>query len=136
MTDCIFCKIAKKEILSNIVYEDSSTLAFLDNTPASLGHTLIIPKSHYPILNEMSEKDLKSLILTVQKISRSISELSEGYNLIQNNKEAAGQLVHHVHFHIVPRNKGDKINWNRPNPKFSEEEVRRMIKKTKSNLNL
>ena len=134
MTDCIFCKIAKKEIPSNIVYEDSSTLAFLDNTPASLGHTLIIPKSHYPILNEMSEKDLKSLILTVQKISRSISELSEGYNLIQNNKEAAGQLVHHVHFHIVPRRRGDKIYWNRPNPEFPINDTNKILEKIRSNL--
>src|SRR3990167_5890451 len=112
MNDCIFCKIAKKEIRSDIIYEDKKTLAFLDNHPASLGHTLVISKAHAETLDKLDEKDLKSLILTVQKISKSVSEFSEGYNVIQNNKEVAGQLVHHAHFHIVPRNDGDGIRWN------------------------
>jgi len=136
MNDCIFCKIAKKEIRSDIIYEDKKTLAFLDNHPASLGHTLVISKAHAETLDKLDEKDLKSLILTVQKISKSVSEFSEGYNVIQNNKEVAGQLVHHAHFHIVPRNDGDGIRWNRPNPNFSEKETSKIIEKIKSNLNI
>ena len=136
MNDCIFCKIAKKEIRSDIIYEDKKTLAFLDNHPASLGHTLVISKAHAETLDKLDEKDLKSLILTVQKISKSVSEFSEGYNVIQNNKEVAGQLVHHAHFHIVPRNDGDGIRWNSPNPNFSEKETSKIIEKIKSNLNI
>lgn len=132
MADCVFCKIAKREIPSNVVYEDESTLAFLDISPASLGHTLVIPKAHAETLDKLSEKDLKSLIITVQKISRAISNFSEGYNVIQNNKEVAGQIVHHAHFHIVPRKKGDRIHWNRPNLKFSERETKQILERIKT----
>ena len=132
MADCIFCKIAKREIPSDVVYEDESTLAFLDISPASLGHTLVIPKAHAETLEKLNEKDLKSLIITVQKISKAISKISEGYNVLQNNKEVAGQIVHHAHFHIIPRKHGDGIHFNRPNPKFSEKEPRQIIERIKT----
>ncbi len=132
MADCIFCKIAKREIPSDVVYEDESTLAFLDISPASLGHTLVIPKAHAETLEKLNEKDLKSLIITVQKISKAISKISEGYNVLQNNKEVAGQIVHHAHFHIIPRKHGDGIHFNRPNPKFSEKETRQIIERIKT----
>ncbi|MBI2106138.1 HIT family protein [Candidatus Woesearchaeota archaeon] len=136
MADCIFCKIAKKQISSDIVYEDKKILAFLDNRPASLGHTLVVPKTHAETLDKLDEDSLKSLILSVQKVSKAISKFSQGYNVIQNNKEVAGQIVHHIHFHVVPRNDGDGIRWNRPNPVFSEKEIKNVIEKIKSNLNL
>ncbi len=132
MADCVFCKIAKREIPSDVVYEDKSTLAFLDISPASLGHTLVIPKTHAETLDKLKEEDLKFLIITVKKISRAISKFSEGYNVIQNNKKVAGQVVHHAHFHIVPRNKGDGIHWSRPNPKFSEKEKKQIQEKIKT----
>ena len=132
MVDCIFCKIISGKIPCDKVYEDADTLAFLDINPASLGHTLVMPKVHAETLDKLNEKDLKSLIITAQKVSKAISRFSEGYNLIQNNKEVAGQIVHHVHFHIVPRNKGDGIHWSRPNPKFSEQETKQIQNKIKT----
>jgi len=132
MADCIFCKIIAGKIPCDKVYEDADTLAFLDINPASLGHTLVMPKVHAETLDKLNEKDLKSLIITAQKVSKAISRFSEGYNLIQNNKEVAGQIVHHVHFHIVPRNKGDGIHWSRPNPKFSEQETKQIQNKIKT----
>ena len=132
MADCIFCKIISGKIPCDKVYEDTNTLAFLDINPASLGHTLVMPKVHTETLDKLNEKDLKSLIIAAQKVSKAISRFSEGYNLIQNNKEVAGQIVHHVHFHIVPRNKGDGIHWSHPNPKFSEQETKQIQNKIKT----
>ena len=134
MVDCVFCKIAKKEIPAHIVFDDKETMAFLDAKPTSLGHTLVIPKTHAETLDKLNEEDLKSLTVAAQKISKAISKFSEGYNVIQNNKEVAGQIVHHVHFHIVPRKKGDGIYWNRPYPEFSEKQVKEIVEKIKKNV--
>lgn len=134
MVDCIFCRIIAGKIPCDRVYEDANTMAFLDIKPASLGHTLVIPKMHAETLDKLSEKDLKSLITTVQRISKAISRISEGYNVIQNNKEVAGQIVHHAHFHIVPRKTEDGIHWNRPYPNFSEKQLKEVTNKIKRNL--
>ena len=103
MADCIFCKIISGKIPCNKVYEDANTLAFLDAAPTSLGHTLVVSKNHYETFDEMKEIDVKSLAITAHKIAKAFKKISEGYNLIQNNKKVAGQVVPHVHFHIVPR---------------------------------
>ena len=111
MTDCIFCKIVKKEIPAHIVYEDKKTLAFLDIASASPkgGHTLVLPKNHYELVSEISEEDSKAVMLTIQKLSKALLQFSEGLNIIQNNKKVAGQLVPHVHFHLIPRFEDDGI---------------------------
>ena len=109
MSDCIFCKIIKKEIPADIIYEDDNTLAFLDINPASKAHTLIIPKTHAKTIDELPEEDVKTLIATVQKIARSILSFNKGCNIIQNNNSVAGQVVGHVHFHVVPRSENDGL---------------------------
>ncbi|MBS3056001.1 MAG: HIT family protein [Candidatus Aenigmarchaeota archaeon] len=111
MEECLFCKIAAGKIPIKRVYEDEHTVAFLDINPASEGHTLVIPKKHAATIMEMDEDDLKHLSSTVRKLSSHIMSVlkPEGINILQNNGKAAGQLVHHVHFHIIPRNEGDKI---------------------------
>lgn len=111
MTDCIFCKILAGEIPCTKIYEDSSTLAFLDINPATEkgGHTLILPKKHYELITEIPEKELQALIQTIQKISKALLELYPGLNLLQNNKRIAGQIVPHLHFHLIPRYEDDGI---------------------------
>ncbi len=131
MTDCIFCKIIKGEIPCLKIYEDSSTLAFLDANPRNLGHTLIIPKKHYETLDQIEEQDLQSVVKTTQKIAKSISQISKGYNLIQNNKKVAGQIIPHVHFHIIPRKTETEITWV-DSPKFSEHKMEEVANKIKS----
>lgn len=103
--DCLFCKIACGEIESEKVYEDESIVAFLDIFPAAAGHTLIIPKDHYDTLNNTPEPVLAKLISVAKTAARAITGAfnADGVNLFQNNGEAAGQIIHHVHFHIVPR---------------------------------
>ena len=109
MKDCIFCKIIKKEISADIIFEDSKTIAFLDINPASKGHTLVMPKNHYELVSEISDKDCKELIITIKKISKALLKFNEGLNVVQNNKKVANQLVPHVHFHLIPRNDKDGI---------------------------
>ncbi|MBS3152884.1 HIT family protein [Candidatus Woesearchaeota archaeon] len=111
MENCVFCKIIKKEISSSIVYEDEKTFAFLDISPASLegGHTLVMPKNHYKFVSEMSDEDSKAIALTIKKLSKALLKFGEGMNIIQNNNKIAGQYVPHVHFHLIPRFKGDGI---------------------------
>ena len=109
MIDCIFCKIIAGEIPCTKVYEDDKTFAFLDIAPNSAGHTLVVPKQHCTNLLDADEETLQATMQTVQKIAQALSKYSEGVNLVQNNNEAAGQIVFHLHFHVVPRTKGDNI---------------------------
>ena len=134
MADCIFCKIILGKIPCNKVYEDANTLAFLDAAPTSLGHTLVVSKNHYETFDEMKEIDVKSLAITAHKIAKAFKKISEGYNLIQNNKKVAGQIVPHVHFHIVPRKENDGIVWNRQYPKYSKEEMKEIADKIRGKI--
>ena len=110
--DCVFCAIAAGEIPSFKVYEDDLVLAYLDINPCSKGHTLVIPKRHSSGLLDTDDETLATLVARVKKIAAQVtSKLGcDGFNIVQNNGEAAGQTVHHLHFHIVPRWLGDKAS--------------------------
>ena len=107
--DCIFCKIANGEIPSATVYEDDLLRVILDLGPAAEGHALVLPKEHVPDSTEASE----ALLGHIMAVGASIGEAqkkafgAEGFNLIQNNGEAAGQSVFHLHLHVIPRKAGD-----------------------------
>ena len=103
--NCVFCAIAAGEIPCCKVYEDELVLAYLDINPCTRGHTLVIPKAHSEGLVDTSDETLAQVIVRVKKIAAHLkAELgAAGFNLLQNNGEAAGQSVRHVHFHIVPR---------------------------------
>ena len=110
--DCIFCKIANGAIPSDTVYEDDRYRAILDLSPAVKGHTLIIPKEHFDDLLSADEDTLGSVLKLAQRIGAAqLRALKcDGFNVVQNNGEAAGQTVHHLHVHIIPRyNGGAKI---------------------------
>jgi len=117
MDDCIFCKIAEKKIPSKFIYEDKTTMAFLDINPGAPGHALIIPKKHYETIFEMPESEVSDLFRTTVKVAKAIDKIigPDGVNIFQNNKTAAGQLVNHAHVHIFPRFHGDGIDfkWRR-----------------------
>ena len=103
--DCIFCKLANGEIPTATLYEDN------DLGPASKGHALILPKEHYDNLYELDDEIAsKVLVLAKKMITRMTKALGcDGYNLVQNNGEAAGQTVHHFHLHLIPRYKYDQV---------------------------
>ena len=106
--DCIFCKIANGEIPSDTVYEDDKYRAILDLSPAVKGHTLILPKDHFDDLLSADEETLESVLKLAQRIGAAqLKALKcDGFNVVQNNGEAAGQTVHHLHVHIIPRYNG------------------------------
>ncbi len=106
---CIFCKIIAKEIPAHIVYEDDSVLAFLDIKPVNPGHVLVIPKTHYQNIEEAPENVLCNLMKVVKKIGKDVKEKLNyaAYNVMENNDPLAGQLIPHLHFHIIPRQEGD-----------------------------
>lgn len=109
--NCIFCAIAAGEIPSFKVYEDDLVLGYLDINPFAKGHTLVIPKKHSEGLLDTDDATLAAIIARVRKIAAHIKAKlgCDGFNILQNNGEAAGQTVHHVHFHIVPRWTGDPL---------------------------
>jgi len=109
--DCIFCKIVAGQIPFTKFYEDEVVLSFLYIGPLSDGHTLVIPKRHFEKLHDCPPEFLGRLGSRLGKIAKAVAAgmNSEGYNMLCNNGRAAGQLVEHLHFHIIPRNTGDGL---------------------------
>lgn len=105
MTDCLFCKIVKKEIPAEIVYENEHWLAFLDIKPVNLGHTLFVPRTHYNNLFDLPTNLLDEIGGELQKLGLAVKTATgaAGLNLGMNNERAAGQLINHAHFHLIPR---------------------------------
>ena len=114
MQDCIFCRIVANEIPSSKIYEDAHTLAFLDIGPLVKGHTLVIPKQHYDPLTTVPTETLAACMHTVQRVMLALEQSlgSHGVNMHQANGTAAGQVVPHVHFHVIPRFNDDGHHWN------------------------
>lgn len=117
MTDsnCIFCKIANGEIPSKTLYEDDKFRVILDISPASKGHAIILVKSHAANIYELPEEDAAKIYLVAKKVATVMQKVlkCDGMNILQNNGEAAGQTVFHLHMHLIPRYDGDnvQIKW-------------------------
>lgn len=128
--DCIFCKIVRGEIPTNRIYEDKEFLAFLDIKPISKGHTLVIPKHHCKNLLDFPKAEETDLLELIKKVASAVVKATnaDGFNLGMNNGKAAGQVIHHAHFHIIPRFDNDGLhNW--PNKDTSKEELEQVQKK-------
>jgi histidine triad (HIT) family protein len=129
--DCIFCKIIVKEIPSKILYENNDTIAFLDIFPISQGHTIVIPKKHYTNLETIPINVLYEVMGTVKIVSNLIYKNLDidGYNILQNNYKAAGQVINHFHIHIIPRSIADgKFKLLIPREQATEEELSLTLK--------
>ena len=113
--DCIFCRIAGGEIPSKTLYEDEKFRVILDLGPATRGHALILPKEHYADLYELPEDTAAEAMRLAKKMAGIMAGKlhADGFNLVQNNGEAAGQTVMHFHLHLIPRykNDGQHILW-------------------------
>jgi len=103
--DCIFCKIVSKKAEAVIVFEDEHSLAFLDIHPLNPGHTLVIPKKHYPSMVEMPPEEVGRVFVSVAKVMRGVKKASnaDGINIGQSNGRAASQEIFHMHVHVIPR---------------------------------
>lgn len=115
MDNCIFCKIAAGEIPSATLYEDEDFRVILDLGPASKGHALILPKQHYANLYELPDELAEKVIRLAKKMVIAMTKAlqCDGFNVVQNNGEAAGQTVFHFHMHLIPRYKDDHagVTW-------------------------
>ena len=109
--NCIFCKIANGEIPAATLYEDECFRVILDLGPASKGHALILPKEHAANLFELPEEYASKALVVAKKVGTKVYEGlgCDGFNVLQNNGEVAGQTVFHFHMHLIPRYKGDSV---------------------------
>jgi len=126
---CIFCRIINQELPSYRVYEDEKTLAFLDIAPVNPGHMLVVPKKHYENMEAIPEAELKELIIAVKKIGALLKNKlgATGYNIAENNDPSAGQIIPHLHFHLIPRRAGDGLElW--PQHKYQAGEAEEILK--------
>lgn len=128
--NCIFCNIVKREIPSDIIYEDNFTMAFLDIGPSSPGHLLIVPKLHYKNLDDIDDIMLSYIFRVVKKLGTALERALavEGYNVMINNGKVAGQVIDHFHCHLIPRYANDGLtHW--PAQSYQPEEAKRLAKK-------
>lgn len=132
MTDsnCIFCKIANGEIPSKTLYEDDSFRVILDISPASKGHAIILVKNHAENIYNLSDEDAGKIYVVAKKVAIAMQKVlkCDGMNILQNNGEAAGQTVFHLHMHVIPRYNGDQvqIKWT---PQDAAEQISEEVAK-------
>jgi histidine triad (HIT) family protein len=133
--DCLFCKIIAKQIPANVVYEDEKILAFLDINPVNPGHLLVVPKAHSENIAVAAGDDLVALTLAVKKLAPAVctATVCDGWNLEVNNGNAAGQVIDHTHWHIVPRHKDDGLkHW--PGHPYAEGEAAAVADNIRKNI--
>ena len=132
---CIFCKIINKEIPSDIVYEDKEVIVFLDIRPINNGHLLVVPKKHTTNLYDTDDKTLSNLVKVIKKTAIALKTAvnADGINIGQNNERAAGQIVDHVHFHVIPRFNNDGFHhWK--GHELPKEEGKKLCEKIKNEI--
>ena len=120
--NCVFCRIVAAEIPAAVVSESESTLAFLDVAPLAEGHLLLIPRRHYVHLTDAPPALCSELAVTLPRLARALLDVTgaEGFNLLLNSGEVAGQVVPHVHFHLIPRRAGDALGYRWNAGRYSE----------------
>ena len=108
---CVFCRIANECSPASSVYEDNCVMAFLDNRPASDGHTLVIPKKHFETIYDIPGEEIAHLFKVVKRVAVAVRETlsPEGLSIIQRNGKAAGQHILHLHVHVIPRHNSQKL---------------------------
>jgi len=109
---CPFCGIASGKAPASIVYEDATVVAFMDLNPASIGHTLVVPREHWENIYEIPEDALADIFSVVKRVSAAVKKTvgAEGISILQLNGRAAGQMVMHFHVHVIPRFRKDAIS--------------------------
>jgi histidine triad (HIT) family protein len=135
MDGCVFCRMVAGEIPVAKVYEDEAVLAFLDIAPISDGHTLVIPRQHCSTMHECAPDVLADVTSHLGRIAKAVVAAmeSDGYNVLSNNGAAAGQVVNHLHFHIIPRKTGDGVFTEWPSYRY-EGQVDELAAKIRENM--
>ena len=136
MADCIFCRIIKEESPCAKIYEDERVISFLDINPINAGHTLVLPKRHYMTLFDIELEDLHACTAASKKIAMAVYKATKasGLNFFQNNYRPAGQLIDHIHFHLIPRFHQDSFPTSWPGKPYQEGELGKMLNKIKAEI--
>jgi histidine triad (HIT) family protein len=136
MAECIFCKIVRGEIPCAKLYEDDMVLSFLDINPINHGHALVMPKKHYATLLDIPDEDLTACMTVAKRVARALTGGmgAEGLNLLQNNGRVAGQLIDHIHFHLIPRSAGDGFLSSWPAKPYPDGELSKVLTRVKEDL--
>jgi len=132
--DCIFCRIIEGKIPCAKVYDQGGVFAFLDIAPVNKGHALVVPKKHYATLFDLPPDLGRELLEALRRVGRGVMAATgaAGLNLGMNNFEAAGQLVHHAHFHLIPRHAGDGLSLWTQHAYESGEEMQKLAQAVRS----
>ena len=136
MDNCIFCKIANGEIPAATLYEDEDFRVILDLGPASKGHALILPKAHASNIYELSDDMAAKAMVLAKKMASAMTEAlkCDGFNIVQNNGECAGQTVFHFHMHLIPRYNGDTVGITWKPGELTDEDKEEILSKVKAQL--
>ena len=136
MDNCIFCKIANGEIPAATLYEDEDFRVILDLGPASKGHALILPKAHAANIYELSDEMAAKAMILAKKMATAMTAAlkCDGFNIVQNNGECAGQTVFHFHMHLIPRYKGDQVGITWKPGELSDADKEEILLKVKEQL--
>lgn len=136
MENCIFCKLAAGEIPTATLYEDEEFRVILDQGPVSKGHALILPKAHYANLYELPDEIAGKAMILAKKMAAVMTRAlnCDGFHLVQNNGETAGQTVFHFHLHLIPRYQGDQVTLGWKPGTLTEEVKAEVIDKVKQEL--
>ena len=134
MSDCILVKMANGEIPSATLYEDEDFRVILDLGPASKGHALILPKAHAANIYEISDDMAAKAMILAKKMATKMTEAlkCDGFNIVQNNGEPAGQTVFHFHMHLIPRYEGDQVGITWKPGTLTDEVKNEILEKLKS----
>lgn len=123
---CLFCRIVDGSVPATRVYEDETSIAFLDLYPVTPGHVLVIPRKHSIALHDAEPETLANLLPSIQRVARGLCHALqvEGFNLKQNNGSVAGQVIPHLHFHLIPRRIEDGLtHWPSSASDAADQEV-------------
>ncbi|MCI4335115.1 MAG: HIT family protein [Thermoplasmata archaeon] len=125
--ECVFCDIANRRAPSHIVFEDEHALAFLDLFPFTRGHLLVVPKKHVDRLVDLPESEYGALLKALATACRRVERLTPHYNIASNQGELAGQIVFHLHFHVIPRYGGPNPFHDRPRGRLEDGEAQTLL---------
>lgn len=134
--NCIFCKLANGDIPTNSIYEDEDFNVILDASPATKGHALILPKQHYANMFEIDDEILAKAAKLAKRVITHEKEVlgCDGYNVLQNNGEVAGQTVFHFHMHLIPRYQGDTVGITWTPGELSDQDKEEILSKVRAQL--
>jgi histidine triad (HIT) family protein len=124
---CIFCEIAAQRAPAHVVYETPGTVAFLDLFPYTRGHLLVVPKRHVDRLTDLKPEEYRDFFGSLSEMCRRVDRFSRHYNVALNQGENAGQVIFHLHFHVIPRPTRENPFLAQPRSRLEEAEARRVV---------